>query len=226
MVYYTKLRYRLLPYLYSLAGNAYWNDGTIMRGLVMDFNHDAKVRNIADQYLLGPSLMVNPVYTYKTTSRSVYLPAGTGWFDFHTGEYFKGGQSLEVEAPLERIPLFVKAGSILPMGPDLQYTSEKKSDPITLFVFTGGDATFTLYEDEGVNYNYENGVYSQIPIMYDNEMRTLTIGDRQGRFEDMVEGRSFHIVWVKTDHPVGAGSPSRPDQVVKYDGSALTLTMK
>jgi alpha-D-xyloside xylohydrolase len=226
MVYYTKLRYRLLPYLYSLAGSTYWNDGTMMRGLVMDFNHDSRVHGIADQYMLGPSLLVNPVYTYKATSRNVYLPAGTGWYDFYTGEYFKGGQHMDVEAPLERIPLFVKAGSILPVGPDIQYTGEKKSDPVTLYVFSGANATFTLYEDEGVNYNYENGAYSQIPMTYDEEMHTLTIENREGRFNDMLEGRTFQIVWVKTDHPAGSSYMTQTPQVISYSGKEITINLK
>jgi alpha-D-xyloside xylohydrolase len=226
MVYYTKLRYRLMPYLYSQAGSCYWNDNTMMRGLVMDFNNDKKVHSIADQYMLGPSLLVNPVYTYKATSRKVYLAAETGWYDFYTGEYFKGAQTLDAPAPMERMPLFVKAGSILPVGPELQYANEKKADPITLYVYTGSDASFTLYEDEGVNYKYEEGAYSQIRMSYEEDTHTLTIGAREGRYNNMPEGRTFHIVWVKADHPVGVGVTARPDQVVQYNGTAITLTMK
>ena len=134
--------------------------------------------------------------------------------------------SVDAPAPLGRIPLYVRAGSIIPAGPELQYATEKIADPITLYVFTGSNATFMLYEDEGVNYNYEQGAYSQIPINYDEEMHTLTIGTRQGEFKNMPEGRSFQIVWVKTDHPVGVGITAHPDQVVQYNGTAVTLTMK
>jgi alpha-D-xyloside xylohydrolase len=157
MVYYDKLRYKLMPYIYSLAGKTYVNDYTIMRGLAMDFGADPAVKNIRDAYMFGPSLLINPVYTYQATSRDVYLPAGQGWYDLYSGKYFDGGKTIIADAPYERMPVFVKAGSIIPTGADIQYTSEKPADVITLFVYTGRDASFSLYEDEGTNYNYEQG---------------------------------------------------------------------
>lgn len=226
MVYYTKLRYRLMPYLYTLAGDSYWKDYTIMRGLVMDFPDDPNVKNIGDQYMLGPSLLVNPVYQYKATSRKVYLPSSAGWFDFYTGQYYKGGQTIEAEAPYERMPLFVKEGSILPMGPEIQYATEKPADPVTLYVFTGRNATFRLYEDESTNYNYETGAWAGIPITWDEDTKTLTIGTRQGGYKDMLEARTFQIIWVKTDHPAGASYMTQAPQVVRYSGSELTVNPK
>ncbi|RAV99481.1 TIM-barrel domain-containing protein [Pseudochryseolinea flava] len=225
MVYYTKLRYLLMPYYYSLAGKSYFDDYTIMRGLVMDFNHDATVRNIDDQFMCGSSLLINPVYTHESRNRKVYLPAQTGWYDLYSGKYFEGGQTITAEAPLERIPVFVKNGAILPVGPELQYTSEKLADKITLFVYAGADGSFDLYEDEGTNYNYEKGSYAVVPIKYNEVTKTLTIGERKGSFDGMLQKRTFNIVWVKTDHPVGLGANAQPQQVVGYEGKAVEIKM-
>jgi len=195
MVAYDRLRYRLMPYIYTLSAKAYFDDYTIMRGLVMDFNDDRNVRNIADQYMFGPSILVNPVTDYEVRKREVYLPTGTGWYDFTTLKYFDGGQKLNVDAPLSTIPLFIKEGSIVPMGPDMEYTSEK-SDPITLRIFGGKDASFSLYEDEGTNYNYESDHFSLIPLTYNESEKTLTIGRRFGEYDGMKEHRSFLIDYV------------------------------
>lgn len=225
MVYYDKLRYRLMPYIYSLAGVTYFNDYTIMRGLVMDFNADANTHNIVDQYMFGPSLLVNPVYEYKARTRSVYLPAGNGWYDFYSGKYFEGGQTINAEAPLNRMPLFVKEGSIIPAGPEIQYTTEKPADPITLYVFTGKDAHFELYEDENTNYNYENGKYAVIAFDYNEQTKTLTIGDRKGSFDGMLASRTFQIVVIDKDHARGVELTSKPDTEVKYDGKAMSVEL-
>lgn len=226
MVYYDKLRYRLMPYIYSLAGATYFDDYTIMRGLVMDFSADVKVHNIVDQYMLGPSLLVNPVYEYKARTRSVYLPAGTGWYDFYSGKYFEGGQTLMADAPLNRLPLFVKEGSIIPAGPEIQYTTEKPADPITLYIFTGRDAHFELYEDENTNYNYENGKYSTISFDYNEKTGTLTLGDRKGSFDGMLISRMFHVVVSDKDHFRGIELTSKPDKEVKYDGKAVSVDVR
>lgn len=215
-----------MPYIYSLAGHSYFNDYTIMRGLVMDFNSDQKVHTIADQYMFGPSLLVNPVTEYKARSREVYLPATSGWYDFYTGEFFKGGQTISANAPIDRMPLYVKAGSIIPTGPEIQFTAEKPADPITLYVFTGSDASFSLYEDENVNYNYEQDKYAVIPFNYDEAKHTLTIGRRVGAFPDMTEKRSFQIVWVNASRPVGVQLFTQPKQVVDYSGELLTVSME
>lgn len=223
MVYYTKLRYRLLPYIYSLVGKTYLDDYTLLRGLAMDFNHDANIHNIADQYMFGPSLLINPVSDFKARQRSVYLPATNAWYDFYTGNFLEGGQNITANAPLERMPVYVKAGSIIPAGPELQYTSEKKTDPLTLYVFTGQDAAFTLYEDEGTNYNYEQGKFSTVEITYTEATAELTFGKRQGEFVGMTPQREVLIVWVKKDRPVGVGLAALPDQVIRYTGNELKV---
>ncbi|HEX8507544.1 MAG TPA: TIM-barrel domain-containing protein [Hymenobacter sp.] len=226
MLYYNKLRYRLMPYIYALAGQAHHQNSTIMRGLVMDFGADPAVRNVGDEFLFGPSLLVAPVTDYKARSREVYLPAATGWFDFYSGKYQAGGQKLAVEAPLERMPLFVREGSIVPVGPEIQYTAEKPADPITLYVYTGRDAQFSLYEDEGVNYNYEKGAFATIPTTYDERTKTLTIGERKGTFAGMPTQRTFRVVWVSKDRPTAFNPDAAPAKTVAYSGSAVTVKME
>lgn len=226
MLYYDRLRYRLLPYIYSLAGAAYQNNYTLMRPLVMDFEKDTTVKNIGDQYLFGPSLLVNPVYTYQARTRSLYLPAQQGWYDFYTGKYYAGGQRIQAAAPYERMPLYVKEGSIVPFGPALQYTAEKAADTLTLFVYTGKDAVFNLYEDEGTNYNYEQGRFSTIPLQYSEATKTLTIGTRSGSFSGMLQQRTFHIVWVTQQQAVATAADAKVAATVQYKGDAVTVTMR
>jgi alpha-D-xyloside xylohydrolase len=226
MLYYDKLRYRLMPYIYSLAGQVHHQNSTLMRGLVLDFNADPAVRNIADQFLFGPSLLVNPVTDYHARSRQLYLPAGTGWYDFYTGQYQAGGQTLKADAPLERMPLYVREGAILPVGPAVQYTTEKPADVLTLYVYTGRNGEFSLYEDENVNYNYEKGAFANIPLRYDEAAKTLTIGARQGTFPGMLTERKFQIVWVGKTRPVAWNPDAAPTQTVTYTGEAQTVKMQ
>jgi alpha-D-xyloside xylohydrolase len=225
MLYYDKLRYRLLPYIYSIAAETYHTNGTMMRGLVMDFPADKNVHNIGDQYLFGPALLINPVYTYEATSRRVYLPRGTNWYDIYTGKCVKGGETITAAAPYERMPLFVKEGSIIPFGPELQYTSEKPADTLSLFVYTGKDARFTLYEDEGTNYNYEKGLFSSISITYNQSAGILTIGDRKGSFPGMLQNRVFKITWIKPAEPKPLDLEQQADKEIKYNGKAVTINM-
>ena len=222
--YYLKLRYDLMPYVYSLAGATYFNDYTIMRALVMDFTADTKVNNIDNQFMFGPSLMVCPVTTYEARSREVYFPEACGWYDFYTGQYQRGGQTATVDAPYEHIPLFVREGAILPFGPDIQYASEKQADTITLFVYGGQDGEFTLYEDEDVNYNYEKGKYSTIKFTYNELDRTLVIDDRQGEYDGMLQERTFNVVYVSSDAPV-AYDKAASGQVVTYNGAKQTVKL-
>lgn len=223
MVYYDRLRYRLLPYIYSLAGLTYFNDYTIMRAMVMDFSNDKNVRNIGDQYMFGPSLLIAPVYNYKARSREVYLPASTNWYDFYTGRYINGGYRIKADAPYERIPLFVREGSIIPFGPDIQYTSQKQADTITLYVYTGKNCAFTLYEDDGTDYGYESGSWSTIKFSYDHSAGELTIGQRNGSFNGMPEERYFNIVWVTSYDPSGYNPGIQPHQRVRYDGNQVVV---
>ncbi|MEI6948228.1 TIM-barrel domain-containing protein [Paraflavisolibacter sp. H34] len=223
MLYYNRLRYRLLPYIYSLAGKAYHDHYTLMRALVMDFAADTAVTGIGDQFLFGPSLLVSPVYTYKEREKELYLPSGQGWYDLYTGKYTPGGKRITAEAPYQRMPVYVKEGSILPLGPELQYTSEKTADSITLFVYTGKNASFTLYEDEGTNNNYEKGLHAQIPFHYNEQTKMLTIGDRKGQFPGMLQNRVFNVVWVSREKPVALDLERKPDATVRYSGRQVTV---
>ena len=224
MLYYNKLRYRLLPYIYSMAGMTYFYDYTIMRALVMDFGKDQQVNDIGDQYMFGNSLMVCPVYTYQATDREVYFPSTTGWYDFYSGAFIEGGQKQRVDAPYNRIPLFVKEGAIIPFGPEIQYTDEKKPEQITLYLFAGKNGNFTLYEDEGVNYNYEKGAYATIGFHYDEASKTLEIGERQGAFNGMLQERTFHIVCVDKNRPQGVNPDAKGIEVV-YTGQAQQIAL-
>jgi alpha-D-xyloside xylohydrolase len=225
MVYYDKLRYSLMPYIYSLAGMTWLNDYTIMRAMVMDFEDDKKVNWIGDQYMFGPSLLVAPVYRYKAKARMVYFPESWGWYDFYTGNHITGGKRLEVDAPFERIPLFVKEGSIIPVGPDIQYSDEQPADPLTLWVYSGKNSSFTLYEDEGTNYNYEKGLYSTIEFKYDEKSRSLTIGKRRGEYPGMLKSRTINLIYVTPGKPVGYNPVATPQESVTYDGDEVSVTL-
>jgi alpha-D-xyloside xylohydrolase len=225
LIAYDQLRYHLLPYIYSVSWMVTDRNYTMMRPLVMDFRTDANVFNIPDQFLFGPALMACPVTKAGAAKRGVYLPAGTSWIDFWTGETYQGGQKIEAPSPIETMPLFVRAGSIIPYGPDIQY-AEQKADPIELRVYRGADGAFTLYEDEGDNYNYEKGAYSTIPIQWNEAKQTLTIGKRQGEFPGMLKQHTFHIVWVSPGNGVGVSSTATADAVVSYDGTALNVRAK
>ena len=225
ILFYHKLRYSLMPYIYSLAGQIHFDDYTIMRPLPMDFANDRNVLNVNDEYMFGPSLLINPVCEYKATSRKVYFPECAGWYDIYNGTYLKGGQELTVDAPYERIPVYVKAGSIIPVGPDIEYTGQKESEPITLFVYAGADAEFDFYNDEGVNYNYEKGDFARIHISYSEANRTLTIGQRQGQYNGMPQTQQFNIVLVTSEKPVKFGYKAKPVKTVKYDGQQQSVNL-
>jgi alpha-D-xyloside xylohydrolase len=226
LVAYSRLRYRLLPYIYTLAADTYHRDGTMMRGLAMDFPGDPKARNIKDQYLFGPALLVSPVHEYQARSRKVYLPAATRWYDFYSGTAHDGGQEIVAEAPLARMPLFVKAGSIVPVGPAIQYTAEKPDAPITLYVYQGADGSFDLYEDDGLTYGYEKGAFARIPVRYDDAAGTLTIGARAGDFPGMVATRTFNVRWISPGEANAADFDAKPDEALVYSGQPVTFRLK
>jgi alpha-D-xyloside xylohydrolase len=175
--------------------------------------------------MFGPALMVNPVTEYKARSRNVYLPAPYGWYDLLTGLHFSGGKVINADAPYSSIPVFVREGAILPIGPDIQYTAEKPADPLTIFVYRGTDGTFSLYEDEGVNNNYENGAYTLIPLSYSETDRTLTIGARKGEFSGMLQNRTFRVIMVSKEKPVKLDYDAVPDKVVKYSGEETVVKL-
>ena len=221
---YLNLRYRLLPYTYSVAWQVTDDGSTIMQPLVMDFPKDPKVLDVGNQYLFGPSIMVTPVTSEGATTQSVYLPAaGAPWYNFWTGETLPAGQSIVAAAPIETMPIFVRPGAIIPMGPFLQYSSEKPADPIELRVYRGADGQFTLYEDQGDNYDYERGEYAAIPISWNEAKQTLVIGKRQGNFPGMLKRRTFHVIFVAPNHGTGIAAEDAVDSTVHYTGRAAKV---
>jgi len=220
-----RLRYRMFPYLYSTAWEATNNGETFMRPLVMDFPQDLTARELTDEYMFGHSFLVAPITLYKARNRSVYLPAGTGWYDFWTGKRAEDGKRIKAAAPYNEIPLFVRAGSILPFGPDLQYISEKIQDPITLYVYDGADGGFNLYEDDGLTYGYEKLEYTEIPIHWDNTTKKLTIGERKGSFPGMMKGRTFQAILVSKSSPHGFSFNPESPKRLEYAGNPVTLAL-
>ena len=224
-VYYDKLRYRLMPYLYSMAGWAHFKDYTLMRALVMDFNGDKEVENIGNQWMFGPALMACPVGYYKARNRSVYFPKQCGWYNLYTGEYTEGGQRLIVDAPYEQIPVFVREGAIIPFGPEMEWSDEKPAELINLYVYAGQNGEFQLYEDEGTNYNYEKGKYATIDITYDDAARTVSFGARKGQFNGMLKNRRFNVVLISKDAPKTLNLENPEGKMVDYNGKAVSVQL-
>ena len=217
-----RLRYRLLPYIYSLAWKTTSDGYTPMRPLVMDFRGDIRAENIGDQFMYGPAFLVNPVTEPAASTRRLYLPKAH-WYDFWSGTTADGGRVIDGAAPLERMPLYIRAGSILPMGPDIEWSTQKPADPIELRVYHGADGDFTLYEDENDTYSYEKGVYATIPFHWDDARQVLTVGQRTGKFPGMLSTRTFRIVFVGENHGVGVGVTDEPDKTVQYSGDNVTV---
>ena len=227
MAWYDRLRYRLMPYVYTLGADTYFKDGTIMRGLVMDFAADRKTWDVDDEYLFGAAFLVAPVTEYKARSRKVYLPAGVDWYDFYTGRSVRGGQTISAAAPYERMPLFVRAGSILPTGPAVQHTGNVSHSPLTLTVYTGADGSFSLYEDDGTSRQYLHGQYSRVPFRWDEKSRTLTLGAREGNgYAGMAGKRQIRIRWMKRGSPRALALDAKPDATVTYDGRQQTVRLR
>jgi len=219
---YDQLRYRLMPYIYSMAWMVTSASYTPMRALAMDFPADARALNVGDQFMFGPALLVSPVTEPGAQSRRAYLPKGA-WYDFWTGQKQTGGAMIEASAPLDKIPLYVRAGSIVPMGPDLQYAAEKPADPMELRVYRGADGSLTLYEDENDGYNYENGVYATIPIHWNDASQTLTIDERKGKYPGMLQTRTFNVVFVSEMHGAGIEAAASADKTVPYTGESVSV---
>jgi alpha-D-xyloside xylohydrolase len=223
LINFDNLRYRLLPYIYSLAWMTTHDAYTPMRALVMDFRIDPRVANIADQFMFGPAIMVNPVTDPAVSVRPVYLPEAK-WYGFWSGISVTGPVAMVAPAPLDQLPLYIRAGSILPLGPKMEWSTQKPEDPIELRIYRGADGDFTLYEDENDNYDYEKGVHATIPLHWDDAKQRLTIGDRTGQFPGMLETRTFQVVFVDENHGVGITPSDRPDKVVEYAGKQITVT--
>jgi alpha-D-xyloside xylohydrolase len=233
-----RLRYQLLPYIYSLAGWTTQHDYTLLRALPFDFRCDLATYDINDQFMFGPALMVSPVtrpmlydvgsqpLAEAAQTRPIYLPAGVSWYDFWTGQLYSGGQTIQVDAPIDHLPLFVRAGSILPMGPVRQHVQDVPAAPLELHIYPGQNSAFELYEDEGDQYNYEDGAFTLIPIGWQEAERQLTLGARQGRYDGMPEERTFGIfLHGAAGHQPGA-SPARPDQTICYDGQPVVIQLE
>ena len=227
------MRYRLLPYIYSLAGRVTQENYTIMRSLAFDFRNDANTYNIPDQYMFGPAFMVNPVteqlYTGSNvsgkTTRDVYLPSATKWYDFWTGEIYNGGRTIAASAPIDVMPLYVKAGSIIPMGPVMQYATEKPADNIELRIYSGANGQFEYYEDENDNYNYEHGRYATFKLNWDDQKHLLTISSEKGSFPGMLKQRKFNIVLVTGSHGSDIAATIKVDKTVVYSGTAMAIKL-
>ena len=239
-----ELRYSLLPYIYSTSWDVTKNNSTMMRALMMDFAHDKNALDINNQYMFGKNILVCPVTepmyvkfrkdrrryfgekedfsTIKTTE--VYLPAGTKWFDFWTGSELEGGQTVSREAPIDILPLYVKAGSIIPFGPEVQYASEK-TDPLTIRIYPGADATFTFYDDERDNYNYEDGAYSTIEMKWNDALQTFTIEARNGEYKGMPESRNILLIKVQEGKGTGLPYTEEADKEIVYTGERIEIKL-
>jgi alpha-D-xyloside xylohydrolase len=225
MLYYTQLRYRLMPYIYTMAGMCHFNDFTIMRPLMMDYESDTKVLNISNQYMFGRSLMICPVTTYKARTREVYFPKNEGWYNLYNGTFTAGGEKQTVDAPYNRMPIYVPAGSILPVGQLIQNTTKPQTD-LTVFVYAGKNGTFTLYEDENVNYNYEKGIFSTIKFSFNNKNKTISIGERKGNFAGIVKERNFHFILVQPKNPVGIDTRLQELNTIHYTGAKISQVLE
>ncbi len=216
------VRYRLLPYLYSAAWQIHRHGSTLMRPLVMDFRADTAAAHQAYEYLFGPAFLVAPVTKPGVTKWPVYLPKAAGWYNFWTGQRYAGGQTIAAAATTATTPVFVKAGSIVPLGKRLQYTGQKKADTLEVRVYAGANGQFALYEDEGDSYRYEKGQHTLIDFAWNEQRQTLTIGPRQGSYPGALARRVFTIVWVSRATGQGAafGTPHRR---VVYNGKQLSV---
>jgi alpha-D-xyloside xylohydrolase len=233
---FANLRYRMMPYLYSLAWDVTQNNSTMLRALTMDFQDDPACRSINDQYMFGSSLLVAPVTAkagtakaklppYSPVSRDVYLPAGTDWIDFWTGTRYPGGQTVSMTVPLDQMPLFLRGGSILAMGPKMQFVDEAPTDPLELRIASGANAHFEVYQDAGDGYGYTDGEYATIPVDWNDSTRTVTVGTRSGSFPGMTEKFKVHVVLVREGHGTGVESLDAPDAILEYDGSTVSFQL-
>ena len=231
---YDNLRYRLLPYVYSLSSRVTSDNYTIMRSLAFDFRTDANVYNIPDQYMFGPAFMANPVtaqlYSVPgadklSKTRQVYLPKGVGWYDFWKGKKLQGGQTISAEAPIETMPLYVKAGSIVPMGEAMEYATQKPADKIEIRIYPGANGQFTLYEDANDTYNYEKGEFANIAFNWNDKTKELSIDSRKGSFPGMLKTRTFKVVVVAENKAVGVDETAQVDKIIQYDGGDVKVKL-
>ena len=234
LIKFDKLRYRLLPYIYSLGAKTTTDNYTMMRALTFDFRDDANVYNIPDQYMFGPAFLVNPVTSQlysgpnagtSAKTRKVYLPKAATWYDFWTGEKLDGGQNLDVAAPINSLPLYVRAGSIIPMGPDVEYATQKANKNLEVRVYPGANGSFTVYEDENDTYNYEKGKSATFKLTWNDKQHKLTISDTKGSFPGMLKQRTLNIVLVNGRHGASGSLTGKADKSVTYYGKALSVIL-
>lgn len=216
------LRYRLIPYIYSQSWQIHKKGSTLMRPLVMDFRQDEIATLQQYEYMFGSAFLIAPVTQAGVVEKEVYLPKSVQWYHFWSGKRFEGGQKVNVAAPLNQTPVFVKAGSIIPMGEPLQYVTEKKADTLEIRIYKGANGSFELYEDEGNNYNYEKGQYATIPFKWNEQQKSLTIGDRVGDYKGSLKKRVFNIVWVDGSKTIGAETSSF-NQPIVYNGKKIVI---
>lgn len=233
-----ELRYQLLPYLYSVAGHVSLNGASFLRPVAFAFPDDQKTHDLKTQFLVGNELMIAPVLTAQhfgpdstpltgiPPKREVYLPQGTAWIDFWTGRRFEGNQAIEVDTPIAQIPIFVKAGSIVPVGPSLQFAAEKPDEPVELRIYPGANGEFSLYEDQGDGYEYESGNFSTIAMHWDDRKHQLIIGTRKGQFSGMIKARQLNIVLVSEHQGNGLSSTKTYSTVVRYTGKPVVVHVR
>ena len=229
------LRYRLLPYIYSLGSEVTRNNYTIMRSLAFDFRNDPQVYNISNEYMFGQAFLVNPVtqqlYSGEKanqlgTTRKVYLPKNTKWFDFWTGKKLNGGQTIDAAAPIDILPLYVREGSIIPMGKVMEYATEKPADNIELRIYPGADGHFTLYEDANDTYNYEHGEFATFTFNWNDKSKELSISERKGSFPGMLKKRTFKVVLVNENKGTGVDETKTADKLIEYEGKPVKVSFK
>jgi len=213
-----ELRYRLLPYLYSTSWGVYSQQKSLMRALVFDFRHDAKAREITDEYLFGNAFLVAPVLEPGAKARQVYLPGTDLWFDFWTGTSSRGGQQVESTVDSSHIPVFVRAGSIVPLGPVRPYADAPTDEPLELRVYPGRDGRFTLYDDAGDGYGYQRGEKSTIEVQWIDRTRRLRVGARQGSYPGMSSTLSIKVICANGTDSAG--------QLLRYDGRAREISLQ
>ncbi len=226
LIAYDQLRYRLLPYIYSVSWMVTNAGYTMMRPLVMDFREDRAALDIPDQYMFGPFLMVAPVTSQGATTRSVYLPGRTSWYDFHTGRRYDGGQVISAAAPLRTLPLFVRAGAILPMGPVVPYAEAQTGQPLEIRVYRGADGAFALYDDAGDGPGYEKGEHAIISVSWNDARGELSIRAIRGSYANMPASRQFDIVFVDAAHGTGSEPSPVVDRSVRYTGGTVTVVAR
>jgi alpha-glucosidase (family GH31 glycosyl hydrolase) len=222
LVKYLRLRYRLLPYIYSQAYKTNQTGAPFMRALFMDFPDDKNVADITDEYMFGPSLLVAPVVEQGQDIRSVYLPEGNEWYDFWTNKKYAGGQTITIAAPIDRIPIFVKSGTVLTLGPVINYIGEKPED-LEVRIYKGASGSCDIYQDENDNYNYEKGLYTKFTMSWNNSNSTLLINNQAGDFPGASKSKTINFILIEENKLSNEKPADKPDKTIEYSGKEISL---